>query len=98
MNTQQMQRTLERLATVASVYATQEFDEVVSPVRRLTLRPDPATRMHFLVMAVLKNGQRFEGRIDPLKSGIAWCHTPNCNCMGFVRIRCRVEVGITVDD
>lgn len=89
---------IEQMLEAAVSYAVATFDETVGPVRRVVLKANPAVRNQFLVMALLHNGQRFEGRIQLGKAGIVWCHTPNCNCMGFARARSRIEAGATIDD
>jgi hypothetical protein len=88
----------QQMLIAASKYAMARFDEAVSPVRRVSIKVNPAVRNQFLVMAVLQNGQRFEGRIQGGVKGIEWCSTPNCNCMGFARARSRLELGMTIED
>ncbi len=89
---------IQQMLTAASADALAEFDDTVGQVRRVVLKANPAVQGQFLVMALLHNGQRFEGRIQMGKAGIVWCHTPNCNCMGFVRAKSRIEAGATIDD
>lgn len=98
MTPQQMHALAQQMLIAASLDATAWFDETVSPVRRVAIKANPAVTGQFLVMAVLQNGQRYEGRIQSGKRGIDWCATPNCNCMGFARTRSRFELGATIED
>jgi hypothetical protein len=52
----------------------------------------------FLLLAILANGQYYEGEIVQAEHRFAWCMMPNCTCKGYDRAISPILFGATIDD
>ncbi|MBA3823067.1 MAG: hypothetical protein H0X24_04060 [Ktedonobacterales bacterium] len=92
-----VQQGVESLLQIVSQNAMDKFD-TCSPVRRVVMKINPSVYGEFLVMAILRNGQRFEAQVQGTTHAIVWCEIPNCNCVGFARTASPLEAGMTIED
>ena len=97
MTAQQARRMAEQLGQLVAADAAKHFD-TISPVRRVVIKANPATFGEFVLMAILTNEQRFEGRTLLGQRRFDWCLTPNCNCKCFIALKSPLEIGVTIDD
>jgi hypothetical protein len=94
---QQVMETTYHVSMLVSAEAVERFD-AISPVKRVLIKINPAQVGEFRFMAILANEQRYEGQKLPTEQGSYWCMTPNCNCLGFIRLNSPLEVGATIDE
>jgi hypothetical protein len=94
---QRVMETLYHVSMIVGAEAVERFD-AISPVKRVLIKINPTQVGEFRFMAILANEQRYEGHKLPTESGSYWCMTPNCNCLGFIRLNSPIEVGATIDE